>query len=47
MSAQPGPRLVLVWVTGVVVLDILIVPLYSTFKRGRGQPSVGGSGVVV
>ena len=47
MSAQPGPGLVLVRVTGVVVLDILMVPLYSAFKRGRGQPSVGGSGVVV
>ena len=47
VSAQPGPRLVSVWVTGFVVLDILIVPLNSTFKRGRGQPSVGGSAVVV
>ena len=47
VSAQPGPRLVFVWVTGFVVLDILIVPLNSIFKRGRGQPSVGGSAVVI
>ena len=47
MSAQPGPGLVIVWVTGIVFLDILIVPLYSTFKRGQGQPSVGDSAVVV
>ena len=39
MSVQPGPRLVMVRLTGLVILDLLIRTLNSTIGRGLPSPS--------